>query len=208
MGTIRRKREIYHVHPLPSELRDHETHNPEGHTHIIHRVREKKEGEAGHSANDETIRKRRKRQVDLPPVSSINFCPEDGKIKPPMSEPQELEEAMFVDMADTLVLNEFQSRTASIREFGNNYVHAAMFLDHTMYEKYNGDEGFLVLYHLTMFNIVSTSTALKYYDSYWSFTAASSQLVYVFLLDCCLLQSDYQYLPTVRYRLNIICSGF
>ena len=198
MGTIRRKREIYHVHPLPSELRDHETHNPEGHTHIIHRVREKKEGEAGHSANDETMRKRRKRQADLPPVNSTSFCHEDGKIKLPMSEPQELEQAMDVDMADTLVLNEFQSRTASNREFGNNYVHAAMFLDHTMYEKYNGDEGFLVLYHLTMFNIVSTSTALKYYDSYCPFIAASSQLVLIFSIGCYSLQSDYHYLPTVR----------
>ena len=161
MGTIRRKREIYHIHPLPSELRGHETHNPEGHTHIIHRVREKTQNETGYNANAEAMRKRQKREADAEPspVNVTSFCHEDDKVK---SSRQQLQDE--VDMADTLVLNEFQHQSAASqgasgqnREFGNNYVHAAMFLDHTMYEKYNGDEGFLVLYHLTMFNMVSTA---------------------------------------------------
>lgn len=178
MGTMRRKREIYHVHPLPSNLQDH-PNNPESHTHIVHRVREKKRGEPGYNENDEKMRQRKRRQVDLPPVNeTAHFCHEDGKIKAPMSADAVLEQTMFVDMADTLVLDEFQPRTTS-REFGNNYLHAAIFIDHTMVEKYDGDETFLIRYHLAMFNIVSFQSFIlhdemilyvtAWHDIVWSF---------------------------------------
>lgn len=149
MGTIRRKREIYHIHPLPRSLRYHASHNPEGHTHLVHRVREKR------APGGTTTRERRKRQVEPPPVEEVaRVCPEDGKILPPVSDNKTLLENMLVDLADTLILDEFQGHTAASRQFGENYVHAAIFLDHTMVEKHDGDEVFLLRYHLAMFNIV------------------------------------------------------
>lgn len=171
MGTIRRMREIYHVHSLPASLRDQETHNPQSHTHVVHRVREKKRTDTRHNPeHDDLLRYRFRRQIfeppnvdvtypDLPPVSISRpngSCPEDGVIAPPMSPHNTLESTMHVDMADTIILREYQQRTSS-REFGNNYVHAAIFVDHTMVEKYDGDERFLIRYHLAMFNIVSPS---------------------------------------------------
>eukprot|EP00117_Sycon_ciliatum_P006189 scpid30660/ scgid9837/ A disintegrin and metalloproteinase with thrombospondin motifs 18 len=158
MGTIRKKREIYHVHPLSDSLQSHATHNPDGHTHIVHRVREKTAKEPGHNNNAEQLRKRSKRQT-LPEMPAHNvtqhFCHEDGKIEPPMSSASVLQQRMSVDMGDSLVLNEFQRQAAASREFLNNFIHAAIIADHTMFEKYDGDEGFLSRYLLTMFNMVN-----------------------------------------------------
>ena len=63
--------------------------------------------------------------------------------------------SLNVAYADTMALQLYEPGFVD-RTFGQNYVHAAFFIDHTMVEKHNGDENFLIRYHLSMFNIVSS----------------------------------------------------
>ena len=58
-----------------------------------------------------------------------------------------------IDLGETLALRATQSID---RSFGDNYVQAAIFVDHTMYNKHNGDTAFLIRYHLAMMNMVSS----------------------------------------------------
>lgn len=60
---------------------------------------------------------------------------------------------LSVDAADSIVVNEFEMRMD--RTFGNNYVHGAIIIDHTVYRKYGGDDAYIVRLYLSIFNMVS-----------------------------------------------------
>ena len=79
MGVVRKKREVFHIHPLPEYLKEIK-HNPKGHSHLVYRVKEKKATGAVKDIYKHYDERQRRQAAEEPaPANKPDdiFCTED-----------------------------------------------------------------------------------------------------------------------------------
>ena len=81
MGYVRKRRDVYQIHPLPEELQKHD-HNPKGHSHLIYKVADKKKTRQARDVYLKNYGERQRRQAtgdEPPPEKVVNIgCTEDS----------------------------------------------------------------------------------------------------------------------------------